>query len=101
MAEKKSPPITVMAKGAPIAPAYSVSPIANGSMAAIVVMEVIRMGRIRDIPAVINALVPAVSPFTQNVGVIYQNDSVIDDYSQQNKEPCQCIRIHQTVARKQ
>ena len=56
MAEKKSPPITVMAKGATIAPAYSVSHIANGSMAAIVVMEVIRMGRIRDIPAVINAL---------------------------------------------
>ena len=48
MAEKKSPPITVMAKGAPIAPAYSVSPIANGSMAAIVVMEVIRMGRIQQ-----------------------------------------------------
>ena len=98
MAEKKSPPITVMAKGAPIAPAYSVSPIANGSMAAIVVMEVIRIGRHTGSH---QRPVPTVSPFTQNVGVIYQNDSVIDDYSQQNKEPCQCIRIHQTVARKQ
>lgn len=100
MAEKKSPPITVMAKGAPIAPAYSVSPIANGSMAAIVVMEVIRMGRIRDIP---QSSTPCSGryPVYAKVGVIYQNDSVIDNYSQQNKEPCQCIRIHQTVARKQ
>ena len=54
-AEKRSPPITVIAKGAPMAPAYSVSPMANGNIAAIVVIEVIKIGRIRDIPAVINA----------------------------------------------
>ena len=55
-AEKERPPITVMANGAPIAPAYSELPIAIGNMATIVVMEVIRIGRIRDSPAVINAL---------------------------------------------
>ena len=54
-AEKRSPPITVIAKGAPMAPAYFVSPMANGNIAAIVVIEVIKIGRIRDIPAVINA----------------------------------------------
>ena len=53
--ENASPPITVIANGAPIAPAYSVSPIAKGSMAIIVVIVVIKMGLIRDIPAVINA----------------------------------------------
>ena len=45
-----------MANGAPIAPAYSESPIANGNMATMVVIDVIRIGRIRDKPAVINAL---------------------------------------------
>ena len=55
-AEKVKPPMTVMANGAPIAPAYSESPIASGNIATIVVIEVIRIGRIRDRPAVINAL---------------------------------------------
>ena len=55
-AENVNPPITVMANGAPIAPAYSESPIANGNMATIVVIDVIRIGWIRDKPAVINAL---------------------------------------------
>src|SRR5690554_5501079 len=50
-----SPPITVMAKGAPMAPTYSDWPIARGIIATIVVIDVIRMGRTLDKPAVIRA----------------------------------------------
>ena len=51
----ESPPITVMAKGAPRPDTNSPFPIASGNMAMMVVMAVIRMGRTREIPAIINA----------------------------------------------
>ncbi len=50
-----SPPITVMAKGAPMAPTYSDCPSARGNMATMVVMAVIRIGRTLESPASINA----------------------------------------------
>jgi len=49
------PPMTVMAKGAPMAPTYSDCPRAMGNIATMVVMAVIRMGRTRDNPASIRA----------------------------------------------
>ena len=54
---KASPPITVMANGAPIKLTYSAVPKANGNIATIVVIAVIRIGRKRWSPAVNSALV--------------------------------------------
>ncbi len=51
-----SPPITTIAKGAPITLTYSACPMARGNMATMVVIAVIRIGRTRESPAVINAL---------------------------------------------
>ena len=50
-----SPPITVMANGAPSPDTYSPCPMAKGIMATIVVMAVIRIGLKRDNPAVMMA----------------------------------------------
>jgi len=52
----ESPPMTVMAKGAPMLPTYSALPMARGIMATIVVMAVMRIGRIRAWPAIMRAL---------------------------------------------
>ncbi|MBA7547074.1 hypothetical protein ES705_39476 [subsurface metagenome] len=53
---RDSPPITVMANGAPIVLTYSACPIASGAIATIVVIAVINIGRTLARPAVINAL---------------------------------------------
>ena len=50
-----SPPMTVMAKGAPKPDTNSPCPIAKGNMAMMVVMAVMRMGRTREMPATISA----------------------------------------------
>ncbi len=50
-----SPPITVIANGAPNPATNSPCPMARGNMATIVVIAVIKMGRIREIPAIISA----------------------------------------------
>ena len=55
MVANAKPPITVTAKGWPMLITYSASPRANGSMATIVVMEVMRIGLIREIPLMISA----------------------------------------------
>ena len=47
--------MTVMAKGAPILVTYSTLPMARGNIATTVVIAVIRIGRIRACPAIINA----------------------------------------------
>ena len=50
-----SPPITVIAKGAPIRLTYSAFPMANGNMATMVVMAVMSIGLTLEMPAVIRA----------------------------------------------
>ena len=50
-----NPPIIVTAKGTPISPTYSDLPNAKGINAIIVVIAVIRIGRTRASPAIINA----------------------------------------------
>ena len=50
-----SPPITVIANGAPIILTYSALPIASGNMATMVVMAVIKYWRTLDMPATIRA----------------------------------------------
>lgn len=47
--------MTVIANGAPRPETNSPCPMANGNIATIVVMAVIKIGRIRDIPARIKA----------------------------------------------
>ena len=51
----ESPPMTVIAKAAPIEATNSACPIASGKRAITVVAAVIRIGLILAIPAVINA----------------------------------------------
>ena len=52
-----NPPITVMAKGAPSPDTNSPCPMANGNMATMVVMAVIRIGRTLEIPAMMRLAV--------------------------------------------
>ena len=55
IAEKARPPMTVSANGAPMAPAYSLSPIAMGISVTMVVIVVMNIGLSREYPLVMIA----------------------------------------------
>ena len=56
-AENVRPPITVSANGAPMAPAYSLSPMAIGISVTMVVIVVMQIGLRRENPLVMIALI--------------------------------------------
>jgi hypothetical protein len=58
----------------------------------IVVIALIRIGRMRDSPAVINARHGGIA-LSENIRVVDQNDTVIYHHTQQDEESHQCIRV--------
>jgi len=93
-----SPPITVIAKAAPMTETYSAVPIASGTIAIIVVEAVMRIGLILATPALISARDLLYPRWPEDLGVIDKYDPIVDYYPRSIRKPVR-FQVKEGIAR--